>query len=628
MDPFALQHEARKHVGLLVFLAGCALVLITAATAFVGTFAIWAVHFCQTTSHARKEALDYLAFLLKYPEIAEGAVVVSASLVLGGFFWKLFEMQTGDALMRKVGACRIRRAQLSEGRAEDVDRLRLFNVCEEMSIASGVDMPSVWLLPKETGINAFVAGGKGSEPALCVTAGALRYLERDELQGVIAHEFSHILNGDMQLNLRLLALISGITMVSRTGKMMLKILAPGDDGRRSIFFPSGRGGRRGKGGGGVLMVILAYLCTAVALWIIGSAGVFFARLIQCAVSRKREFLADASAAQFTRNPDALANALRLTYLAEAQQGQTTFGAWHDDVAHMLFTEGTRNLFATHPEVKDRITRLSPGSGLSTDERLKARVARIRTESAQRAARVNEEFKAKATHFGAPAKTVQSPLGDVHKLVPLEVRRQLFDPSVAGAVLTALLRGQTPSLWTAGELKGLARRTLAIHCVTTICDTATPESRRKWAETVQAISEEDGVIDSFELMIGMAMARRLDPGSTARTVAPRQVLDAVANVIATVASFGDHPSEGYLAAEKKLSLFGSGGLPVMPAPCPDADTLAAELRKLAQLPPLAKRELMFGLKETVAQDGVVSDEEADYLVAVADAIGAYGWAKTS
>ena len=608
MNPFALQEAARKKTGVLVALAVTAVVSVVAAATLVFLFAEWliALDFSPRRSHGG----------ISFGEICQDplflgiAIGLAVLIVVIGFLIKSDSVSSGWRLMETLGARRIRRGELrADGDAADVDRLRLFNVCEEMAIASGVDMPSVWVLEGERGVNAFVAGHDPSSSALCVTEGALRHLTRDELQGVVAHEFSHILNGDMRLNFRLLMLIAGVTAFNRLGKGMFGVFgkdkdSDGGGGFRFRFRSSGKG----KGGG---VIILVYFAVAALLWLIGAIGVFFARLIQSAVSREREYLADASAVQFTRNPEGLANALRLAYLAECSCC-TKFTAWREDVAHMLFTEGDRLSFATHPPVRDRVARLSPG-GIHADGPLKARIARIRAERASVAAEAERRFG---------ESQVKAPVAPVERPLPPEVSAQLRDASAAGAALVQLLRGRNP----AGldrDLTSAERRSLVKKCAIVLRDAETSASRAKWIEAIDAIVKEDGQFDSFEFMVTAAVRRYLRPWQEVRTVSAVRLRDDAAKVLATVASFGTRPLAGYESALESLSLFGSP-LPPMPDPCDDALGFLDTLARLEALSPLAKRELLNAGAAAAAEDGKVTDEEGDYVSAVADAIAAFGW----
>ncbi|HAY46058.1 MAG TPA: peptidase M48 [Gammaproteobacteria bacterium] len=214
---------------------------------------------------------------------------------------------------------------------------RFRNVVEEIAIASGVPVPDIYVLEQESGINAFAAGYSTSDAAIAVTRGTLEKLSRAELQGVVAHEFSHIFNGDMRINIRLLGLLFGILLVSIIGRQIM----------HSARF---MGGSRRKEGGGIIVV-------GMMLMVVGYAGLFFARWIKAALSRQREYLADASAVQFTRDPDGIAGALKKI---GAYSNGSYLEAESEEVSHMLFGSGTQALmFSTHPPLAKRISRIDP-----------------------------------------------------------------------------------------------------------------------------------------------------------------------------------------------------------------------------------------------------------------------------
>lgn len=225
---------------------------------------------------------------------------------------------------------------------QDPLRRRLRNVVEEMAIASGVPVPEIYVLEQESGINAFAAGYSPSDAAVAVTRGALELLDRDELQGVIAHEFSHILNGDMRLNIRLIGVLYGIMVLGLIGRMIVR------GGHHSSIISS----RRNRGAPAVILIGLG-------LVILGAIGVFFARIIKAGVSRQREMLADASAVQFTRQSSGIANALKK--IGGYSAGSLITSADPEEVSHMLFGTGARfsSLFATHPPLVQRIQALEP-----------------------------------------------------------------------------------------------------------------------------------------------------------------------------------------------------------------------------------------------------------------------------
>jgi Zn-dependent protease with chaperone function len=221
---------------------------------------------------------------------------------------------------------------------------RLRNVIEEVAIASGIPVPEIYVMQDEPGINAFAAGYTPTDAAVCVTQGCLDKLNRDELQGVIAHEFSHVLNGDMRLNIRLMGLLFGIMAIWVVGRFLMW----------GGYFGLG-GGRRRRGGSSSGQVALA----GIALLAIGAIGVFFGRLIQAAVSRSRESLADASAVQFTRQTSGIAGARKK--IAVVEEGSALQTPRKDEVRHMLFGDASASSwFATHPPINERIKALEPG----------------------------------------------------------------------------------------------------------------------------------------------------------------------------------------------------------------------------------------------------------------------------
>ncbi len=270
---------------------------------------------------------------LQYAAANPGRALFCTLLVVGvlglASLYKSIELRGGGGVVaRSLGGVRIGRD------TTDLQRKRLHNVVEEMAIASGVPMPEIYVLEQEAGINAFAAGHTPANAAVTVTQGALDNLTRDQLQGVIAHEFSHILNGDMRLNIQLMGWVFGLFVVALIGRLILQ------------FSP--RGGRRSAG---------AALAVGFAIMVLGYVGLFFGRLLQAAVSRQRERLADASGVQFTRNPEGLKDAL--IKIATLPEGSALTAADAEQAAHMFFAEGLSRMFATHPPLMDRIKELDP-----------------------------------------------------------------------------------------------------------------------------------------------------------------------------------------------------------------------------------------------------------------------------
>jgi Zn-dependent protease with chaperone function len=258
-------------------------------------------------------------------------------MIGAGTWWETARLASGGAAVAQmVGARPV------DPSTRDLLERRLVNVVEEMALASGTPVPRVYVMDNEASINAFAAGHSLHDAVIAVTRGTLTRLTRDELQGVVGHEFSHILNGDMRLNIRLIGVLFGLLMLSMFGRFMMEI---------------GRGSRDSKGGVAVLVV------AGVALWILGWIGVFFGRLIKAAVSRQREFLADASSVQFTRNADGIGGALRkIGGLTQARQPGSVIGHPNAEALSHLFLGAARpsfvsGLFATHPPLGARIQRI-------------------------------------------------------------------------------------------------------------------------------------------------------------------------------------------------------------------------------------------------------------------------------
>ncbi len=252
--------------------------------------------------------------------------------------WQLAE-GGGRHVARLLGGKRITNP------CDDLERTKLLNIVEELSVATGIKAPAIFVLEHETGINAFAAGLNVKDAVIGVTQGALDRLTRNQLQGIVAHEFSHIINGDMRLNIQILGVLTGVQAITLAARFLLRLAMPTDGG--------------GTGGKHPLGMILALVFGAV-LWPIGQVGSLFATLIHFAVNRQREFLADASAVQFTRDPIGLCEALAI--LLEDEMGSRIAGSHARLVSHLFFASsggGWNALMQTHPALEERIRRLNP-----------------------------------------------------------------------------------------------------------------------------------------------------------------------------------------------------------------------------------------------------------------------------
>ncbi len=330
-DFFERQDRARRNTVWLVVLFLIALIAIVGGTTIIAFFA--ATGFQQSRRGKQVDAMT----------VALVAAVVTLAVISLGTLFKVVALRFGGgrSVAEAVGGL-----QLSPNMNGVAER-RVLNVVEEMAIASGTPVPPVYLLD-EPSINAFAAGYSTSDAVIGVTRGAVDNLSRDQLQGVIAHEFSHILNGDMRMNIRLIGILHGILMLHLIGRVLVRMLR---------F--SGRSRRGGKDGG--VQVILVMFAVGVTLLLLGWIGHLIGGMIKAAVSRQREFLADAGAVQFTRNPDGIGGALKK--IGAITSGSLIEHPGAEVASHMYFArgvfEGFTSLMATHPPLEKRILAIDP-----------------------------------------------------------------------------------------------------------------------------------------------------------------------------------------------------------------------------------------------------------------------------
>jgi len=322
MNFFEEQDKARQKTGLLVVLFILGVLLLVLAV-FIAALLIKYAFFEKGVKPGGP------SFHWRDWELLAYVGVTTLVVIFLGSMAKMVALAKGGSYVAESFGGR----RLDPAGADPAEK-RLINVVEEMAIASGVPVPQVYVLDSEEGINAFAAGHTPNDAAVAVTRGTLRLLNRDELQGVVAHEFSHILNGDMRLNLRILGVLNGILIIATLGYFMLRF-----------------GGRGRKSG-------MAILAAGLSLVIIGYSGVWVGRLIKSAVSRQREFLADASAVQFTRNPSGIAGALKK--IGGYALGSRIRPPHAEEASHMFFGNAVRTLFSTHPPLIERIRRIDHG----------------------------------------------------------------------------------------------------------------------------------------------------------------------------------------------------------------------------------------------------------------------------
>ncbi len=334
MDFFAQQDSARRNTGLLLTYFGMAVALTVLLLYFLPVIG-WYAYRVNTAQPGLSIPFEWW-----YPEVFALVCGITLLVVLGGASFKIAQLRRGggSSVAEQLGG-----KQVLPG-TDDFFEKRLRNVVEEMAIASGVPVPPVYVMEREKGINAFAAGFCPADSVVAVTYGTMTGLTRDELQGVVAHEFSHILNSDMRININLMGFLHGLLIIGLTGRIILEFVGHGSVGRR-----------RDKDSGQIGMAILA---AGLTLIVVGFTGFFFCKLIKASISRSRERLADASAVQFTRNATGLADALKK--IGGLSYGSRIHSPLAEQASHMFFGNAMKgSMFSTHPPLAARVKWLEP-----------------------------------------------------------------------------------------------------------------------------------------------------------------------------------------------------------------------------------------------------------------------------
>jgi Zn-dependent protease with chaperone function len=424
---FQRQTDARRTTKWLVVMFTLAVTCIVGSV-FFGTLAA-----LQANRSTHKELSFNPQVLGDALSIPLGASAATLGIIGCGSLYKVAQLRGGGmTVAENLGGYRV-----PQNTTDPIER-RLVNVVEEMALASGVPVPPIYLLKDEEGINAFAAGYSPSDAVVAVTRGTAEQLTRDELQGVVAHEFSHILNGDMRLNIRLIGILHGILLMGLMGRLLFNIAARGG-GRRS-----------GKNDGGLYL-----LAAGLALMLLGLLGTILGNLIKAAVSRQREYLADASAVQFTRNPEGIANALKR--IGGSVIGSRLASANAAELSHMYFSkgvfEGFTGLLATHPPLEKRIRALDPqwdGKFLPV-----LRISPAITESNLTAGFVGkikgvdevpvEVVRNSAEQVGSPTELHRAYAAKLIDSIPNTITDAVREPYGARAVMFGLLLDRRPEI---------------------------------------------------------------------------------------------------------------------------------------------------------------------------------------
>ena len=638
MDFFEHQDKARKNTKVLVVYFVIAVVCIIASVYLASLLIFYGVHAKQQQPGSPPPEL-----VLWDPKLFLYVVLGTLGVVVIGSLYKTAALaKGGSAVAESLGG------RLVNPNTTHPDERKLRNVIEEMAIAAGVPVPKVYVLDDEKGINAFAAGHAPGDAAIGVTRGCMTLLNRDELQGVIGHEFSHILNGDMRLNLRIMGVIFGILCLAVIGRVLIY----------------SRGGRDRN----PLMLL------GLALIVIGAIGVFFGRLIQAALSRQREFLADASAVQFTRNPAGLSGALQKI----GGVGSQVESAHAGEVSHMFFGNGLGKPFlgalATHPPLDARIRAIDQG----WDGKFKtASVKAVETESSRGAtkpASSGSSFpmipgmpgaRAGDAGFATSAVLMGAVLPNLGKPKPLHLRyaeglRNSFlgmvqaaarEPLDATALIYAMLLSTDEALRTK-QLTELAKRAapevgettaalwpevapIASRARLPLVNLALPALRQlrpdefeQFSQAMQWLIESDEQIEIFEFVLQKIVRRHLasQSGETRPASIQYDTLKPLMRDCSVVLSALANGSSRNAGEVEKAFQTGAphlgaktDGLQLLSRAECGLELLDTALDRLALAAPQIKKNLIEASVQVVGADGLIQEREAELLRAIADTL---------
>lgn len=589
-DFFERQEKARRATRRLVFWFAFGLAGTAAAVYFLVIFALKASG-CYDASSASlwdpKTAACVFAGTLM--------VVGGASLVKS----REFGSSAGADVARQLGGREV------SPDASRPDERRLINVVQEMSLASGVPVPRIFILENERGINAFAAGTRTDRAAVAVSRGALDKLSRDELQAVVGHEFSHILNGDMQLNIRLVGWIFGLIVISLLGQILL---------RAGAFSPRTRS-RDGKNAAALVLLI------GVGLIAIGFISQIFAQIIQAAISRHRERLADASATQFTRNPKALANAL--SRIGGDAAGSRISSPRAGEFAHLFFASGVNALFATHPPLEERIRALDPSwdgeflPPLSAPER--AENAEANLSGLRNVSETNSvpPFLAEMTRSADDAKTLicllmmtDSPERNVEQAKILLEREK-------SAVFKKM-----EHLWERMRNFPREKRIAAVLVAAPALRELSARDRREFCETLDLLAQADGNVSFYEFCVSAALRGMLVSDGQEKCAAAEAAPEAELALNLFLRASGCAPQERERVLAKAIAeqnAFPPAALRVRDDDAPDVPALEAAFAKLRATPESAREQLLAAAAAIIEADGKISAVESDLLKSFAVAL---------
>jgi len=633
VDFFGQQDEARRQTSRLVILFAIAVFLIVIAVYLAVTAGLFVAQFFQGQQQF------FSIRTLWDPQLFGWVSGLTLLLIGGGSWYRLHSLKQGGgrAVAEMLGGKRVPSA------TDDPLLRRLLNVVAEMAIASGLPVPPVYVL-EQSGINAFAAGFAAGDAVIAVTRGAVDLLGRDELQGVIAHEFSHILNGDTRLKMRLMGLMFGVTLISDAGILLLS------SGRTVAYSSRQRGTHP------------ALLAIGFLLFLVGTIGAVLADLIKRAVSRQREFLADAAAVQYTRNPEGIAEALKI--IGGFKPGSRVIHPAAQQASHFFFgnarKEGRADWWATHPPLIERIRRLEPHfkgqfepvdatqrSAMNLDMAISALAESAVPQSSQQ--KVQQKLSATSTGVMNSIGQIESGIATgLLAALPGHLRQFARDPFTARAIVYAMLMDDDSAL-RSRQLDALQskadaavfRELLDIQPQVAELDTAlripllellmpalkelSGTQYRVFRGNVNLLIKANHHISMFEYMLHRMLLRHLEPAfepvqqAANHQLPPEAIQSDLAVVVAMLVRLGRHvqPAKVFQQAMKQ----GTGGEPgIMPGA--DACSMArldTALNHLRDAAPDILRQVVSACACAVIADGYVAAREMEMLRAISDAL---------
>ena len=667
MDFFHQQDLARKYSRWMVFLFIVAVICVVAAITGIAFVVMEQELLNPESPEEFQQAVNVVA----------GTGFVTLLIILLGSWFRCYLLRRGGgrSVAESLGG-----RLLTPGTAQNLKERQYLNIVEEMALASGIPVPPAYVLDEEPSINAFAAGNSPEDAVVAVTRGTLETLNREELQGVIGHEFSHILNGDMNLNIRLMGILYGITLIYMIGWFCLRCCMSGS-----------RSSKKDEGLGRAAFGFISLI-----VMIVGLIGLFFGNVIKAALSRQREYLADASAVQFTRNPYGIANALKKIggFKGKDQKINSPNAA---EASHLFFSEFSASfwagVFATHPPLPKRIARLDPQFNLELAAQMKELARQDREQLASGLAsgltsgrvtgRASSQTDGKNAEFASVSDFNQAirqayvnsegslgqvlnekPSGrgprapkkeDPKTILPPRqtVSQALMNSQSACAYVLALLTDRANPetveiqrgiigkvfdgalvkdwLWLKNEVVRMKPSHWLMHlklAIPALCQLS-PAQYKKLRKAIKEMIEADGVVDLNEFIIYSMVCRQLDivfglakpPKGTGHLTIER--FHAAVLILSRLAYAGsDDPEEQQKAFQRGLNRFNVADAKLLPKADCSNPVFKKALSMLDQMEMRWKREFLNACAMVIEADGVVTEKEAFLRYGIAAALGVY------